>query len=243
MRASLIAYDLFLLLSFTLVYGAAFSLAAWFFSGLSFLPWPWLGFALPLTVGVFLLGLIVCVGLLTRLLPPMQEGYYAAPASRGFYLWIVYLALNRMIALLPIKNLILYSALLRWLAFRALGARLAYASSISADVDFVDLPLIEIGEECVIGAYSMLTGHYLNKGNLYLGRIRIGKRVNLGGYCRIGPGVEIGDDCWIGADCQIAPMVRIGAGCTIEPMSVIPPGTQLPDGATFPDQAADVWGI
>ncbi|MEZ0369156.1 MAG: DapH/DapD/GlmU-related protein [Candidatus Sericytochromatia bacterium] len=242
MRSSLILYDIFLFLVVVGVYGSAFALAAWFLGCLSFIPWPWLGFALPVAGIVFVLGVILAVGILNLLLPNMKEGYYASPLSKGFYLWIAYLALNRMICLMPIKNIVLYSSVLRWLAFRALGARLAYASSISADVDFVDLPLIEIGEGCVIGAYSMLTGHYLNKGNLYLGHIKIGKRVNLGGYCRIGPGVEIGDDSWIGADCQIAPMVVIGAGCTIEPMTVIPPGTRIPPGQTYPPQEQEIWG-
>lgn len=242
MRSSLIAYDIFLLIVITAVYGSAAALAAQFLRWLSFIPWPWLGFALPLAGLVFILGVILAVGLITLLLPKMQEGYYAAPLSKGFYLWIIYLALNRLVFLLPIKNLILYFAVLRYLAFRALGAKLAYATSISADVDFVDLPLIEIGEGCVIGAGSMLTGHYLNKGNLYLGKIKIGNNVNLGGYCRIAPGVEIGDDCWIGADCQIAPMVHIGAGATLEPMTVVPPGTRIAPGETYPAQDNPVWG-
>ncbi|PKL75349.1 MAG: hypothetical protein CVV27_15840 [Candidatus Melainabacteria bacterium HGW-Melainabacteria-1] len=242
MRLSLILYDIFLLLVSLAVYGSAFCLAAAFVMVLGFLPWPWLGFALPLVVLLFVLGVIGAVALLTRLLPKMKEGHYPAPASQAFYVWIAYLGINRMVFLMPIKNIVLYSGLLRWLAFNALGARLDYGTSISANVEFTDLPLIEIGEGSVIGAWSLLSGHYLNKGNLYLGRLKIGQRVNIGGYCRIGPGVEIGDDSWIGADCQIAPMVRIGAGCTIEPMSVIPPGTQIPDGQIWPPQDVEVWG-
>lgn len=243
MRISLILYDFFLFGLLSFVYGSAFALGAGSFLLLhSILPWPWLGFALPLVGLAFILGLILAVGLLNLLLPSMREGYYAAPLSQGFYLWTVYLSLNRMIFIQPIKNLILYSPALRYLAFRALGAKLAYSSSISADVGFADLPLFEIGEGCVIGAHSALTGHYLNKGNLFLGRVKIGRRVNLGAYCRVGPNVEIGDDTWVGADCTIAPMVTIGAGCTIEPLTTVPPGTQIPAGTSYPSQESDVWG-
>jgi hypothetical protein len=241
MYLSLILYDCFLLWVTVLTYGSACVLAAASWPLFTLLPWPWRGFALPLLALLAVLALILATALLRQLLPRLREGHFAAPLSPEFYVWTAHLALNRMIFLLPVKNIVLYSALLRWLAFRALGARLAYGTSISANVELTDLPLIEIGPGCVIGARSLLSGHYLNKGNLYLGRIRIGARVNIGGYTRIGPGVEIGDDSWIGADCQIAPMVRIGAGCTVEPMSVLPPGTHLEAGQVWPPPEQPVW--
>ncbi len=241
MRISLFLYDISLFIVSLLVYGSAATLAAAFFSATAFIPWPWRGFMLPLTVIVFVLGVIGMVAIFNRLLPRMEEGHFPGPISKAFYVWTAYLTINRMIFLMPIKNIVLYSPLLRILAFRALGARLAYGTSISANVEFTDLPLIEVGEGSIIGAWSLLSGHYLNKGNLYLGKIIIGERVNVGGYCRIGPGVTIGNDSWIGADCQIAPMVTIGSGCTIEPLSVIQPGTRIPDGSTWPLQDEIKW--
>ena len=241
MRISLILYDFFILLVAILSYGTGFALSAGFVHFFAAVPWPFKGAIYVLAVIVFVLGTILAVGILNLLTPPMKEVHFTAPVSQEFYIWIAYLAFNRMIFLLPIKNIVLYSSFLRFLAFRALGARIAYETSISANVEFTDMPMIEVGAGSIIGAYSLLSGHYLNKGNLYLGKIKIGERVNIGGYTRIGPGVEIGNDSWIGADCQIAPMVVIGAGCTIEPMTVIPPGTHIPDGQTYPAQEDAVW--
>lgn len=244
MRASLIVYELFLMVLSVGVYGSAFVLTAAVALGLgALLPWgwPWWGFLMPVLVVVFIVGVIASVGLLRFVLPAMNAGHFTAPVSPAFYIWTLHLSLNRLIFIEPLHSLILYSSVLRYLALRALGAKLAYGTSISARVSFTDLPFIEIGEGCIVGANSLLTGHYLNKGNLFLGKIVIGERVNVGGYCRIGPGVEIGDDTWIGADCQIAPMVTIGKKCTLEPGSTLAPGTHLPDGATYPPQESAVW--
>ena len=237
MRLSLMVYELFLMVISLAVYGGAFTLSAASWIALTrLLPfgWPWWGFLMPIPVVVFILGVIAGVGFLSFLLPTLKPGHYTAPTSPTFYIWTVYLSLNRLVFIEPLHSLILYSSVLRYLALRALGAKLAYGSSLSARVNFTDLPFIEIGEGCIVGANSFLTGHYLNKGNLFLGKIVIGQRVNVGGYCRVGPGVEIGDDTWIGTDCQIAPMVTVGKGCTIEPGSTLPPGTHLPDGSIYP---------
>ncbi len=242
MRFSLMLYDVLLFLVFFGVYGTASAVTAAVWLQLSpLMSWPWLGFLLPVMAVVFMLALIFCVAAFNFILPNMKSGHYTAPASGMFYLWTLYLTLNRVLFFDPIQNLMLYSPLLRFLALRALGAKMAYGSSVSARVALTDVPFIEVGEDCIIGANSLLTGHYLNKGNLFLGHIKIGNRVNVGGYCRMGPGVTIGDDTWIGADCQIAPMVTVGKNCTLEPGSVLPPGTQLADGETFPPQETEVW--
>lgn len=238
MRLSLGLFDLYFFLLVSLVYGGAFAVCAQVFLFLDVVPWPWLGFLLPALGVLFVVTVIVGLGCLNLLLPPLKEGYHKAPLSAHFYLWSLYFSLNRILFLEPLKNMVLYSGILRYLAFKALGAKLAFGTSISANVTFTDLPMIEIGEGSLIGAYSQLTGHYINKGTLFLGKIKIGQRVNIGGYCRIAPAVEIGNDCWIGTDCQIAPMVTIGSGCTIEPMTYIPPGTRIPDGAVYPPEVS-----
>lgn len=235
MLGSLILYDIVFFLLASGVYGGALTGFVWLLLwSLKTLPWYLWGFELPVLVLLTILLLLCEIALLRLLLPRLKAGYHEAPLSKGFYLWTLHLSLNRLITLQPLQNIILYFAGLRWLAFRALGGRVAYASSISANVDFVDIPMIEIGAGSVVGAQTMLTGHFLNKKTLYLGQIKIGERVNIGGYCRISPGVEIGADSWIGAECILSPMVHVGTGCTIEPLTVVPPGTRIPDGQNYP---------
>ncbi|MGE3724415.1 MAG: DapH/DapD/GlmU-related protein [Candidatus Sericytochromatia bacterium] len=218
-------------LSHGLALGGALLLGQWLWMHL---PLVLLGVLLPSLGLVYLLGLFLVVRLLRLFLPPLESGYHAVPGSTGFYVWTLHFTLNRLIWLHPLKNLILYSATLRWLAFRALGGKVGFSTSISADVDFVDLPLIEIGSDSLIGSGSLLSGHFMSTEKLHLGPIQIGKNVNMGGNCQVGPHVKIGDGTWIGADCSLAPLVTIGQNCRIEPLSVLPPGTELADGETWP---------
>lgn len=232
-----LVYDAVLLLLFSLTHGLALG-GAWLLGHwLSlYLPLVVLGLLLPSLGLVYLAGLLALVRLLRLFLPPLESGYHVVPGSKGFYVWTLHFTLNRLIWLHPIKNLILYSASLRWLAFRALGGKVGFSTSISADVDFVDLPLIEIGTDSLIGSGSLLSGHFMSTEKLHLGPIQIGQAVNIGGNCQIGPHVKIGDGTWIGADCSLAPLVTIGKNCRVEPLSVLPPGTELADGESWPQQ-------
>lgn len=235
MSLPFVLYDLVLWICFSLSHGLALAgallLGQWLWQTL-----PLVVFALCLpSLGlVYLLGLFGVVRVLRLFLPPLQSGYHAVPGSPGFYVWTLHFTLNRLLWLHPLKNLILYSASLRWLAFRALGGKVGFSTSISADVDFVDLPLIRIGAGSLIGSGSLLSGHFMSTEKLHLGPIEIGQGVNIGGNCQIGPHVSIGDGTWIGADCSLAPLVSIGKDCRIEPLSILPPGTELADGERWP---------
>lgn len=139
----LILYDILLYLMTTVIYGGAFYLSINFgilllfnLSNTQFL------FALPTVFICFIISLILMIFLVRLCLPKIKEGNYAAPDSKMFYIWTMHLALNRLLFVQPIKNIILYSATLRFLAFKALGGHVAYGTSISADVDFVDLSMI-----------------------------------------------------------------------------------------------------
>jgi acetyltransferase-like isoleucine patch superfamily enzyme len=236
MNIPFLIYDLLLWSLFSLSHGLALSATLVLGQCLwQVLPLWIFGIFLP-SFGVFyLLCLMALVRLLGWCLPRLKTGYHDVPGSPGFYIWTLHFSLNRLIWLHPIKNLILYSATLRWLAFRALGAKVAFSTSISADVDFVDLSLIEIGSQSLIGSGSLLSGHFMSTEKLHLGPILIGKEVNIGGGCQIGPHVSIGDGSWIGADCRLAPLVKIGKNCRIEPLSVLLPGTEVLDGETWPE--------
>ncbi|PIQ28326.1 hypothetical protein COW36_04170 [bacterium (Candidatus Blackallbacteria) CG17_big_fil_post_rev_8_21_14_2_50_48_46] len=235
MSLAYLFYDLVLLFLFTLTHGFALGLVFSFYALLASVLAPlWLGLLFPCFALIYLGLMLVLVCGIRCLLPVLKAGDYLVPKSSGFYLWTLYFSLNRLVWLHPIKNLILYSAGLRWLAFRALGAKIAYSTSISADVDFVDLSLISIGPDSMIGSGSILTGHFMSTDKLHLGPIEIGKNVNIGGNCQIGPNVSIGDGTWIGTGCSFAPLVTVGKNCRIEPLSVLPPGTTLEDGEYWP---------
>lgn len=237
MTIPLILYDILLYILFTLLYGGA--VISTYFTGkflFHVLPLILFLFSTPSLIIVFVVTLILETGIIRLILPKIKTGSYNAPNSKMFYIWTIHLTFNRLLFNHPVKNIILYSVNLRYLTFLALGGKLAYGTSISADVDFVDIPMLKIGAESVIGAGTAMTGHFINKEKITFGKVDIGKNVNIGAFCHIAPNVTIGDGTWIGAECKISPMVHIGSGCVIEPMSIVPPGTRIENGGTFPQK-------
>ncbi len=185
---------------------------------------------------LFLLTIIMEVWLLRIILPAkLEPGYHDAPKSKAFAAWTINFVFNRALYIFdPVKNLILYSLFLRYLSVRALGGKISLFSSLSANVNITDFPMLSIGQGSVIGASCMISGHFINAGKIALGKVEIGKNVNIGAGTHIAPFVKIGDNTEIGAECRIAPLVQIGKNCIIKPMSVLPQGTRLSDGEVFP---------
>jgi hypothetical protein len=58
------------------------------------------------------------------------------------------------------------SNVLRFFAWRALGARIAFSASFSSDVDLLDPALASVGPGAVVGARCLLAGHYIKGGQL-----------------------------------------------------------------------------
>lgn len=187
----------------------------------------------PSLVVIFLLSLILSIWIIRLITPKLKEGTYDAPTSKMFYVWTIHFTLNRMVSIQPIRNLILYSVNLRYLLFTALGAKIAYGTSISADVDLNDLPMLNIGKNCVIGACSFITGHFINKGKITFGKITIEDNVNIGGFTHISPSVFIGKNSWVGAEARISPLVKISSDCTVDSGAFIPAGYRMEKGENF----------
>lgn len=188
----------------------------------------------PLWVGVFIGLLLIEIWALRLCLPPLKKGHYQVPNSSAFVLWLLYFSLSRSLSLQPIKNIILYFASLRFLSHKALGAKIAFDVSISADVNLGDHSFIEIQSGSLIGAFTAISGHLMTPDKLFLASVKIGQGVNIGAACKIAAGVKIGDHSTIGAECKIAPMVTIGKHCTIDAMSYLPSGTRVPDHGVYP---------
>jgi acetyltransferase-like isoleucine patch superfamily enzyme len=235
MTLALILYDILLYIMITIIYGGAFSLTYYFstflllnLSNNLFL------FVIPTIIVFFIISLIFMIFITRLLLPKIKEGHYDAPDSKMFYIWTMHLTLNRILFIQPIKNIILYSVNLRYLAFKALGGNIAYGCSMSADIDLVDISMISIGKNCVIGSGTMMSCHFINRDKITIGKINISNDVNIGGFSHIAPNVSIGEKSWIGAESKISPLVRIGKNCVIEPLSLLNPGTRVSDNSKYP---------
>lgn len=98
--------------------------------------------------------------------------------------------------------------------YRAMGARIGNGTRVNTN-GLADLPLIEIGDDTIIGGGVTMICHLADRGYLRLSRVIIGNDVTIGLDTIIMPGTEIGD------------------GAVIAPRSLLPPGTKIPPKGRF----------
>lgn len=104
---------------------------------------------------------------------------------------------------------------------RLFGAKIGKNVAIGG---ILDSPfLIEIGDLCILGRGSIVSGN-----------------VSLSGRTNVGP-VKIGQGSTIGVFSIIMPHTTIGAGVTVAPHSVVVSGTIIPDGEVWKGNPARKW--
>ena len=254
MTLLLVLYDLVYLALAVTSYGAACTTGLRVFEACArVLPGP-LAAALAVLAG--LLTLIAVVGALSALCPRLEPGRYQFGQGPVFYGWVLRSILRRVLFVPGIKWVLFQSNTLRFLALRALGARVSFTSSISADVEILDPQLFEAGAGCVIGARCFVSGHFLKDGKLFLRQVRIGAGAQLALQAIVAPGAEIGDRAVLkpganlavgaqvgeGAEIGLGALVdsfaRIGPRAAVGTMAYVPPRTKVAEGARFGAAAA-----
>lgn len=228
MGPGLVAYDVTYFALATFLYGgAAWAAARAFAAGQAWAPWPLL--VVPALV-VFLVTLVLSVGALTLLCPRLVPGRVALMKG-PFMVWMVRSLLRRILFAPGLKWFLFTSNVLRFLTLRALGAKVAFTANMSADVDVLDPSLLEVGPGAVIGARSLLSGHYVEGGVLILGKISIGAKALIAADVTVGPGATIGE----GATCQVraavGPGATVGRGATLKGDAALDVGAEVGDGA------------
>lgn len=84
------------------------------------------------------------------------------------------------------------------LFFKFMGAKIGKNVIINSK-NVLDLSLLEIGDNAVIGGNATVIGHSFEKGGLILKKVKIGKNVLIGLNSVVFPGVEIGENAVIAA--------------------------------------------
>jgi acetyltransferase-like isoleucine patch superfamily enzyme len=220
MGAGFVLYDLLFVFFATLLYGGAIAAGVRAFVAASArIPWP---LAVVPALVVALLALIVEVFVATSLCPPLRPGRYRMMKSVTFYSWIFRSMFRRLLFDCGLRWLLFSSNVLRFLAFRALGARVHFAASMSTDVTVTDPALLVVGAGAMIGSRSYLAGHWVEHGRLVLAKIEIGEGSLLALDVLCSPGVVIGKKVTVKAGAVLAPNVRIddhadiGAFCEVD---------------------------
>lgn len=252
MGAGLLVYDVLFLTLAALVYGGSAWAAARTFRVAS-LHLPWELCLVPSSLA-FTLAVIAQVGLLSALCPRLVPGRYPMMKSPVFWGWLFRSMLRRLLLLPGLKWLVMTSNVLRFFALRALGADVAFSASMSSDVDVLDPQLLRVSKGAMLGARSILTGHYVEQGTLVLGAISVGEgallaadvmcgpEVTIGAGARIGArtslsvGVVVGEDARVAADVFLDMGAKVGKGARVSTRAFLPRGADVADGARFPAQ-------
>ena len=264
--AGLIAFDGFFWLLFSLVVAGAALPTAWLWR-VAPLSAPWsIALSIPL-FGVFLVLLLLEIAILRRIAPRLRPGRYRFPGSSMARAWLWTLQLQRIAFHSWWATLIMGSASLRYLALRALGAKVAFRCMMSSDVSHVDPGMLDVAEGTLMGSKVLTGGHLITGDSLLLGTVRIepGAEIHVDG--RVGPGTrlgagaqlgihsiapfendigeraKIGMHCTLAAHAHIGPGARIGDGCVIGrdarvgAGAIVAPGSTVPQGAVVADGA------
>lgn len=150
-------------------------------------------------IGILILPFLFIIGcFLVRLcLPKLKKGQFPVGLNIRYAAWGMHLALNRSIAVFQLKDFVFSSYILKWLYWRAMGAKIAFGINSSMYITMVDLPLLTIERGVTIGDKVHIACHILTNGKILLGEVKIGEGTFIGIESTIGPMSKIGKNCFI----------------------------------------------
>jgi hypothetical protein len=155
--------------------------------------------------------LILSMYVLHLCLPRLKKGVFRTEPSRTMISWLGHLALARAPDASGLKYFIHAFPLLKFLLYRAQGARMAYAMNSSLNVSFGDCPLLSIASGVTIGEGTTIACHTFQDGRLYLKPVVIENDVFISLDCAIGPGTTLGRGAVIGVGNKLH-SVKVEAG-------------------------------
>lgn len=132
-------------------------------------------------------------------IPKMKVGAYRVGLNKGFLSWSLNFYIGRTVALSGLKNFIMTNTILRFIYVRVMGSKISFQITGSMGVDFIDLPLIEVGKGCTLSEGVAMSAHTFTGDSLLLSAVKIGENVFLGMDVMVGPGTHIGTGTWVGA--------------------------------------------
>jgi acetyltransferase-like isoleucine patch superfamily enzyme len=229
MALGLLAYDLIFVLVATGLYGLAAWTASEAFAALSrHVPWQ---LALFPSFLAGLSALVLGVGALTLLCPRPRPGRHKMMRGASFWGWLLRSLLRRVLFAPGLKWFLFSSNVLRFVSLRALGARVAFTANMSTDVDLLDPSLLVVSAGATLGTRSLLSGHYVEGGELVLGVVEIGPGALVAAEVLIGPGAIVGEGAQVKSRAAVGVDVRVGKGASIGGGVALEAGVEVGDGA------------
>lgn len=159
-------------------------------------PKTWL--VLPLAPLILFFTLIAIVFLIRISLLKLKPGRYKRELNRMMIAWFCHFALSRAAKITGLIFIIQSFNILKFLYWRALGAKVSFQIMNSYDIDLVDTPLISIGKNVTIGSGVSISCHSDVGSLVFMSPVVIEDDVFIGMATTIGPGTTIKKGAWIG---------------------------------------------
>lgn len=168
------------------------------------------------TTGISVPFLIVIItAILIRISPSVGFGVYPM-FSKKFIYWFLRDTLADIILCSSfLNNLRNRIDFLRYIYFVIINFRPPKKMIFASDVIILDPNMFVYGNNLFFGYATMISGHFVKNGKLFLTQGRIGSNTSIGAKCNIANGVKIGDNVQIGFG------VSIGVQCIIEDNVII----------------------
>ncbi|MEO8965595.1 MAG: hypothetical protein ABI370_13100 [Gammaproteobacteria bacterium] len=141
---------------------------------------------------------ISILAIFRMLIPKLKPGVTHIGFNKGTFAWYCHLALNRSLKVSGFRYLLNVSYVLKFLVYRALGAKIGFGIHTPMEYTLVDLTLLEIGAGTSFGENVHVFCHYFTGDRLLLKSVKIGKNCFLGTNCIVGPGSQIGNNAYVG---------------------------------------------
>lgn len=151
---------------------------------------------LPLFACLLFIAILFCFRIL---LPKLKEGLYDIKKDKMVVFWYLHMCLNRSGKAIGLSPMLRSSNLLKYLHMKALGAKIAYTSNYSLDLEIADPSLTRIDANTVLGGQCYIGSHVVIDGKLGLGRVHIKEGAFVGFGCIIGQGTTIGEGSVVGS--------------------------------------------
>lgn len=151
---------------------------------------------LPLFACLLFIAILFCFRIL---LPKLKEGLYDIKKDKMVVFWYLHMCLNRSGKAIGLSPMLRSSNLLKYLHMKALGAKIAYTSNYSLDLEIADPSLTRIDANTVLGGQCYIGSHVVIDGKLGLGRVHIKESAFVGFGCVIGQGTTIGKNSVVGS--------------------------------------------
>ncbi|WP_173238429.1 hypothetical protein [Legionella antarctica] len=153
---------------------------------------------LPLAPFILFLSFIFIIALIRICLPTLKPGRYKRELNKAMFSWFCHFALSRAAKIIGFTPILQSFNTLKFLYWRALGAKVSFQIMNAYDIDFVDCPLITIGKGVTLGSQVSVSCHSDVGSLLYLAPVVIEDDAFIGMSTIIGPGTTIKRGAWIG---------------------------------------------